>query len=111
MAPSRRLLISGALLVVCYLWLVPLAPAQEPIRMTWVHDKGKIINTKSIFWREMSKDAESTYYFVEVGRNQDFIELYDDSREVTFRLYKTKAILKRSKDADWEDWFTGKWEK
>jgi hypothetical protein len=99
------------ILAVCCLCLVSPAQSDEPARTTWVHEKGKITNTKGIFWRETSKDAKSTFYFVEVGRNQDFIELYDDSREVTFRLYKTKAIVKPGKDADWQDWWIGKWEK
>ena len=88
------------------------ASADEPLRITWTHDKGKLTNTKAAFWKETLKvgEKDAYFYFVEVHRNQDFIELYDASRDYLVRLYKTKLILKE-KDGDWRDWYEGKWEK
>src|SRR5262245_20861003 len=69
--------------------------AGQTQRVVWkFNDTGSFHDEGGKRWVE--KDAAGTrlFDFKEVVRNDDFIELYDKTRDVTIRLYKDVAYIK-----------------
>lgn len=53
---------------------------------------GRFVPSGNGKWVETSTDA--TFYFREVAREQGFVELYDESRAVTVRLYDKISLIR-----------------
>ena len=82
------LVVLSALLV---LWHSGDAWAQET-RSVWVYKGGYFKIVKDKKWFETNPDGEWT--FQETARTRDYVELYDETRDYTVRLYQTELYLK-----------------
>ena len=60
----------------------------------WQYDDGQFEQGQGKNWIE-TFDNGGNCYFQEVSRNRDYIEIYDKSRDIAVRLYKTKMYLKQ----------------
>jgi hypothetical protein len=104
---------TGALLLgVCALFLsvaqVSLSASGEPERTRWEYSA--MIPSGTIYgaftrgghdvkvWVENVSNGAS-YHFVEVARNQDFIEIYDAARQLSVRLYSDRCTIRHSNTA------------
>jgi hypothetical protein len=61
-------------------------------RLVWTYSGGFFRDDGNGQWTE--KNASGDYHFREAGRNREFIELRDDSRDCTVRLYCNAMFLK-----------------
>ena len=94
------------LLVACLLVLVFAGLADAGERDYWRHSTGHFTNTKENKWTEKAPDG--THHFVETKRNKHYVELYDESRDITVRLFKTYSDAK-SGNGEFERLYEGQW--
>jgi WD40 repeat protein len=107
LAPDARHAVGGSFRGFIYLWRLPEAPAVA-VRKTWRFDNGFYENTRGNEW--FTRAAGATYAYKEVARNDEFIELYDDTRKVGIRIYKDHLDIKNPGKAKWEFLHKGKWD-
>ena len=90
----------------------PAARAADRIVFTYTTDAGAATfkNTTGDRWVETGGGG-TRFYFREVIRNSDFIEIYDASRKVGVRLYKRKALWRHPDltDGEWALLCAGEW--
>ena len=88
--------------------LVELDPEDENIkdkRQIWMCETGLFKYKGDGEWIEESIELDKHHY-EETERTNKFIELVDDSRDLTLRL--TASVLEEQSDADGEDWKVAK---
>jgi tetratricopeptide (TPR) repeat protein/tRNA A-37 threonylcarbamoyl transferase component Bud32 len=78
-------------------------------RSIWVHTGGAFIKTEGTAWVECGKAADRLY-FTERNRNLEYVELYDQSRELTARLYATRMYWITRGQSNWNFLYWGYWE-
>ncbi|MCY2977042.1 MAG: hypothetical protein NTU79_00005, partial [Planctomycetota bacterium] len=54
-------------------------------------------------WTEKSRDGRE-FRFRELGENKDFVELFDDSRQLKLRLYKNVGKIYNEQERQWRAW-------
>ena len=101
MSYQRALLAVGAVLLFTL-------PAMAVDRVVWHHHRGHFENTTGNHWVEKSPDG--TFYFREVRRAANYIELYDRSRDCTVRLTPS-ACLVRFGGEGFREFYRGHWER
>jgi hypothetical protein len=74
--------------------------------------EGYFRNTLGKDWIEIGSrgDKSFKFYFKEVKRNQQYVEIYDSSRLITVRLYSNKSLIKHESEVDWRTLHEGTWE-
>ena len=88
------------------------SPAQAQVkRLLWTYQGGFFEDRGMDRWVE--KNEAGTYYFKEVDRNAEFIELYDKSRDCSVRLYYDSMYLKgfNGKFPDFIKFYNGQWKR
>ena len=100
----RTLLASASVAVLLFL---SASPSHAADRIVWEYDGGYIENTQGQTWIERSPGANFT--FRETDRNNDFVELFDNSRSLYVRLYNDKLFFRRATDPDWSFNKYGRW--
>jgi hypothetical protein len=102
--PVRTFLASTSVAV-----LLLLCPSQSHAgdRIVWEYEGGYIENTQGQTWIERSPNAN--FAFRETDRNNDFVELFDNSRNLFVRLYNDKLFFRRATDPDWSFNKPGRW--
>jgi len=87
--------------------------AQAGERKRWVHDKGSIENSSGKKWVEtIVIDGKAVEFrFEEVGRNGDYIEIWDEGRDCYVRIYDGEFYVKNIKDGfkEFKLFYRGKW--
>jgi hypothetical protein len=83
------------------------SPARAGDRIVWEYSGGYIENTQGQTWVEHS--AAATFNFRETDRNNDFVELFDASRNLFVRLYNDKLYFRGVTDQDWSYNKPGHW--
>lgn len=68
------------------------SPAWAGDREYWRHSRGHFENTRGNQWEEKSPDA--TFRFTERDRTEQYVELYDPSRDCTVRLYNNQCWVR-----------------
>src|SRR5438874_1668548 len=82
------------------------AQATAP-RTQWLYQGGLFENTRGTTWVE--KNFDGSFSFREVRRNSEFIELYDQSRDVSVRLYADKCYGLFPNNPSWILLYAGGW--
>ena len=82
-------------------------PSHAADRIVWEYEGGFIENTQGQTWVERTPNANFT--FKETDRNNDFVELFDNSRSVYVRLYNDKLFFRKVTDSDWSYNKPGRW--
>ena len=75
------------------------APTFAGDRITWEYQGGYIDNVNGQAWVERSVNA--TFSFTETYRNVDFVEMYDQSRDLYVRLYNNALFFRQSSNPNW----------
>ena len=85
------------------------AKADRIERLKWVYEGGFFKDVGNGQWDEANTGG--SYHFKEVGRNREFVELYDDSRDCSVRLYRHAMYLKgfNGQTPDWVKFYDGRW--
>jgi len=83
------------------------SPSHAGDRIVWEYEGGYIENVQVQTWVERSPNAN--FAFRETGRNLDFVELFDGSRNLYVRLYNDKLFFRRATDSDWTYIKPGRW--
>lgn len=80
-------------------------------RLVWSYTGGFFEDNGNHHWAE--QNPSGPYYFKEMDRNGDFIELYDNSRDCAVRLYNTEMYLKgfHGIHPDFTKYYDGRWTK
>src|SRR5262249_61022824 len=102
---SVRQLPLFALACVVVLGFTMTAKAQD--RGLWSHSRGVFVNTKGLDWVEKATDG-GVYYFKERTRTEDYVLLYDASRDCFVRLYNDRCLVKFGSDR-YEEYYRGRW--
>src|SRR5262245_11999998 len=76
-------------------------------REMWRHSEGAFIKTAGVSWVEKASNGE-TYYFKERARTEDYVLLYDSSRDCWVRLYNYRCMVKFG-SGRYEDYYRGRW--
>jgi uncharacterized protein (TIGR03066 family) len=74
-------------------------------REVWIYDKGVFRHTKGKLWEE--KSGDDTHHFMEVERTNDFIQLYNQSRDITIQLRADRSDVKWKDAKDFELLYKG----
>ena len=88
--------------------LVELKP-QNDTRKKWSHSAGSFGWVKESEWIE-SVDGQKPLVFTQVEETNDYIELYDASRNLTVRLGRTSAALRVGKSGNFNRLYKGSWD-
>ena len=91
--------------------------AGEPVRARayWVYEGGWFVKTHGRSWYELNeltyRKLDAPAMFEEVRRTKEYVELYDEDREVAVRLHNEDSAvrLSRHSDAPWEPLYRGRW--
>ncbi len=95
-------------ITLCLLLGLQATAADETARAKWRYDDGQFEQGQGKNWIE-TFDNGGNCYFQEVSRNRDYIEIYDKSRDIAVRLYKTKMYLKQPNSNTFDYFRDGKW--
>jgi hypothetical protein len=77
-------------------------------RLVWQYQGGFFKDAGNGQWVE--SNATGTYYFREVGRNREFVDLFDASRGFAARLYDNAMYLKQgNNDPVFSKFYDGRW--
>jgi hypothetical protein len=108
MLTSTRFLPLLAALVLVGALAAPTSAA-GPDRLVWSYEGGYFKDQGPGEWVERNPSGE--YHFVEVRRNRDFVELRDDSRDCTVRLYRCAMYLRgpNGQHPDFDKLYDGRW--
>ena len=82
-------------------------PSRAGDRIVWEYEGGYIENTQGQTWVERSPNAN--FAFRETDRNNDFVELFDNSRSLYVRLYNDRLFFRCVSDSGWAFNKFGKW--
>lgn len=82
-------------------------PAFAGERDLWKHSAGAFLNTQGNDWVEKAPDG-STYYFKEQKRTEDFVLLYDRSRDCYVRLFNDRCLVKFG-SGSYDEYYRGRW--
>ena len=85
------------------------APTFAGDRITWEYQGGYIENVQGHVWVERA--VWGTCSFVETYRNSDFVEMYDQSRDLYVRLYNDALFFRKSNNPNWSYNKPGRWRK
>ncbi|MEI8381730.1 MAG: hypothetical protein WCJ09_16495 [Planctomycetota bacterium] len=87
-------------------------------RLIWEHTEGlcRYVDKGEDYWVELDKSGKVFLQFKEVRRNVDFVELFDERRGYTLRLYKNAMLIRGGNDgfqkfADFTSYDEGRWVK
>lgn len=71
-------------------------PKEKDERKVWESsDKNaKFIAKSRKKWEEQNKDGEVVFRFIEKERTDEYIDIYDQTRGYTLRIYKTEMMIK-----------------
>ena len=83
------------------------AEARTAVRTLWIYEGGSFENKSGRTWVENTKDGD--IQFVEITRNADFIEIYDNSRKISVRLYSTRMYWRTPTEGQWNFLHNGRW--
>ena len=72
-------------------------------RGVFTYTKGNFTRVARRSWEERRDDGSRTK-FAEVGRTDDYVELYDEERDLNVRLYGNIAKWYSKKDREWFAW-------
>lgn len=89
-------------------------PGPESVyRLTWTHAKGlcQFVDKGDENWVELDKVGAVAFRFQETRRNCDFIELHDQSRGLTVRMYQNAMFIRGLGFEDWFQYYSGQWSK
>jgi hypothetical protein len=78
----------------------------EKYRVSWRHPDGHFENVNGTKWVEQSPDG--TFRFEEQKRGDDFVQLYDASRDCHVRLYGDRCMVKFG-DGRYQEYYRGHW--
>ncbi len=84
-------------------------------RARWVYPtnpegvSGEIFKLDDTNWEETRDDA-ITYRFLETARTPDYVELFDEPRELSVQLHADHILWKRAGQNDWTRGQTGQWD-
>jgi hypothetical protein len=107
---SRKMMVclSAGLLGLCLI-----AQPARADREYWVHDQGWFyglaLTPDGLMWQESSPQG-ATYYFEEIDRTPDHVELLDHSRNVYVLIYATELHVWNPNEGRWELYYRGHWE-
>jgi cellobiose phosphorylase len=82
------------------------APASAAARNYWHHSNGHFENTTENKWVEKSPDG--TFYFFETNRTDTYVELHNNARNCTVRLFPNRCMVKIN-DGGWQKMYDGGW--
>lgn len=76
------------------------APLDQTHRLIWEHTKGlcRYVDKGEDYWVELDRAGKVFLQFKEVRRNVDFVELFDERRGYTLRLYKNAMLIRGGND-------------
>jgi hypothetical protein len=84
------------------------ATAAVEARARWQYDNGQFEQLTGSNWLE-TDDTGGRAEFREVTRNMDYIELYDQSRDIAVRLYARQMYLKQPGEQQFQYFRNGQW--
>lgn len=94
------------------------APLDQTHRLIWEHTKGlcRYVDKGEDYWVELDRAGKVFLQFKEVRRNVDFVELFDERRGYTLRLYKNAMLIRGGNDgfqkfAEFTSYYEGCWVK
>lgn len=94
------------------------SPLDQTHRLIWEHAEGlcRYVDKGEDYWVELDKGGKVFLQFKEVRRNVDFVELFDERRGYTLRLYKNAMLIRGGNDgfqkfADFTSYYDGRWVK
>jgi hypothetical protein len=73
----------------------------------WRHSQGVFVHTRGIDWVEKASDG-GVYYFKERSRTEEYVLLYDGSRDCFVRLYNNRCLVKFG-SSRYEEYYRGYW--
>jgi hypothetical protein len=76
-------------------------------RDTWRHSRGVFVNTNGNNWVEKAWDG-GTYTFRERLRTEEYVLLYDSSRDCFVRLYNNRCLVKFG-SSPYQEYYRGFW--
>jgi hypothetical protein len=79
----------------------------ENNRVSWRHSEGHFEQVAGGKWVEKSP-TNSTWHFEEQDRTDEFVQLYDASRDCHVRLSRDRCMVKFG-DGRYEQYYSGKW--
>ena len=82
------------------------APASA--RQAWLYNQGSFKVVQGTTWIE--KNPTGVFHFKEAARNGEFVDLYDQSRKMTVRLYPTTMYWKLPTQKAWNYLYHGRFE-
>jgi hypothetical protein len=81
-------------------------------RTLWVYESGWFQKKEGKNWIEVNQenyDGPGKLNFREMKRTKEFVELNDDSRKISVRLYDKKVEFKQGDDEEWNHLYDGRW--
>jgi hypothetical protein len=81
------------------------ASAAAPERLVWSYEGGFFKDQGASGWVE--KNTSGEYHFAEARRTREFIELRDNSRNCTVRLYRNAMFI--LVNSDFVKFYDGRW--
>ena len=84
---------------------------EQDRRRSWRYEKnggGTYTHIRGRKWMEYRNSGEPIP-FREVARTPDYVELYDEGRDLFARLYEDRCYV-RYEGRDWTYWYDGNWE-
>lgn len=79
-------------------------------RVAWVYDTGYLVqDALSGGWIETCNSVEC-FYFKEQERNNDYVQLFDSTRNMSMRLYRDAMYLKGPGDTQYRSFKRGQWD-
>ncbi len=96
-----------AFVLACVVVLGLSLTARAADRELWRHPDGSFMKTNGADWVEKGADG-SRYYFKEQRRTEDYVLLYDSSRDCWVRLYNSRCLVKFG-SGRYEDYYHGGW--
>ena len=79
----------------------------ENNRVSWRHSAGHFELVAGGKWVEQSPGG--TFHFEEQKRGDDFVQLYDGSRDCHVRLYGDRCMVKFPGNPRFEEYYGGRW--
>jgi len=90
------------------------ASAGQDRRTLWAYDKGTYEHKAGKTWIELSPDiikAHGQFEFTESNRTQEYVLLFDASRNMTVRLSRDRMEWRQDETGDWIFAYLGAWKK
>ena len=96
-------------LVVGMVLMLAAQDANAADRKLWKHSEGYFVKLKGDHWQERGTKDEGKFNYHEVGRNDEFVHLFDKARGVDIRLRNDACMYKDEKGEKYKKIYDGNW--